>query len=409
VEWHWEPGFLVENVSAGDNLTTNSLLRHINALRCLRALRRAVPLSRADLGRELGTTRATTGYSIKQLLGDGLVLELENQEEAAGAGRPGVLVALNPAGAYFVGLDISTTAINAVLLDFTMRIVAKRMIPIHDCYRDSATVIELIANIPSQLVAGTSIRKTRVKGVCVSIPGIVKSGCVISAPWLGWNDVDVRAELSKRIKWRLPVEVCNDAVALASAVRAEAGDSEMQDVLLILLAQGIGSAHIRQGRIVEGAHGFAGEIGHMVMGARASQADTDTFEIMAGYQRFLPLIPAGQSISEGLVALASVEKLDNELALLLEQWAGVLAAGLLNLVHILDPQSIVLGGPLAVLFPRVEKKVRAELAAHLVHGFEVPPIAVAGFGADGAAIGAAALIRETLFTLPDLVPASSPS
>ena len=64
--------------------------------------------------------------------------------------------------------------------------------------------------------------------------------------------------------------------------------------------------------------------------------------------------------------------------------------------------AIVLGGPLAVLYPRVSERVESLLAENLVHGFEVPPISVARFGGDGAAIGAAALLRESLFDLPEL-------
>ena len=86
----------------------------------------------------------------------------------------------------------------------------------------------------------------------------------------------------------------------------------------------------------------------------------------------------------------------------LNEWALALATGFLNLIHILDPKAIVLGGPLAVLYPRVSKRVEILLSENLVHGFNVPPISVARFGGDGAAIGAAALLRESLFDLPEL-------
>jgi hypothetical protein len=125
----------------------------------------------------------------------------------------------------------------------------------------------------------------------------------------------------------------------------------------------------------------------------------------AGYRRFLPLIPAGTPIHEGLVALSLVEKPDARLAAVLDEWAQGLAAGLLNLIHIKEPGSIVLGGALAVLYPRVAARVEAALAANLVHGLAVPPIGIARFGADVAAIGAAAIVREALFALPTLEPA----
>jgi predicted NBD/HSP70 family sugar kinase len=197
------------------------------------------------------------------------------------------------------------------------------------------------------------------------------------------------------------VHICNDAVALASAVAADAVEQDLSDVLLILLAQGIGSAHLRQGRVVEGAHGLGGEIGHMVLGNQPQMASTHTFEIMAGYQKFLPFIDISRPIPEGLAGLVTAPGTP-ELDRALNEWAEALATGFLNLVHILDPKTIVLGGPLAVLFPRVADRVTALLHDNLVHGFEVPPISVAKFGGDGAAIGAAGLLRESLFELPEL-------
>jgi predicted NBD/HSP70 family sugar kinase len=373
----------------------------MNAVRCLRVLRRDVPLSRADIARELNVTRATVGNSIKQLLAENLVIDLNESAEANGAGRPGALVSLNPAGAYFIGLDISSAEINAVLIDFSMRVVAKRIVSIADRYQDPKRVIELLAALPKELVDVSKVRASRVRGVCISAPGIVRDGKIISAPWLSWRDVDVVSAMSEAMKPSLPLQICNDAVALASAVAADSSESDLSDVLLLLLAQGIGSAHLRQGRVVEGAHGLGGEVGHMVMGGRPQMAATDTFEILAGYQRFLPFIENGVPIPEGLSKLVTREG-SPALDQALHEWALGLATGILNLIHILDPKTIVLGGPLAVLYPKVAERVESLLSENLVHGFNVPPISVARFGGDGAAIGAAALLRESLFDLPEL-------
>jgi predicted NBD/HSP70 family sugar kinase len=373
----------------------------MNAVRCLRVLRRDVALSRADIARELNVTRATVGNSIKQLLAEKLVIDLNESAEASGVGRPGALVSLNPTGAYFIGLDISSAEINAVLVDFSMRVIAKRLVSIADRYSDSSRVIELIASLPGELIEVAKVRASRVRGVCISVPGIVRDGRIISAPWLNWQDVDVVAALSGAMKLGLRIHICNDAVALASAVATDAAEGDLSDVLLLLLAQGIGSAHLRQGRVVEGAHGLGGEVGHMVMGAKPGMAATHTFEILAGYQKFLPFIREGSPIPEGLAALSTLES-TAAFEVALEEWAQALATGLLNLIHILDPRTIVLGGPLAVLFPRVSQRVEQLVAENLVHGFQVPPISVARFGGDGAAIGAAALLRENLFDLPEL-------
>jgi len=140
----------------------------------------------------------------------------------------------------------------------------------------------------------------------------------------------------------------------------------------------------------------------MVMGASTKLAATQTFEILAGYKQFLPLLPADRTIPEGLAELSNGGKRERKASVALEKWADALSTGLLNLIHIIDPERIVLGGPLAVLYPLVAKQVESSLTSGLVYGFQVPPIGIAGFGGDVAAVGAAAAVREDLFTLPEL-------
>ncbi|RKP57792.1 hypothetical protein [Pararobbsia silviterrae] len=62
----------------------------------------------------------------------------------------------------------------------------------------------------------------------------------------------------------------------------------------------------------------------------------------------------------------------------------------------------MLGGPLSVLFLRVEAKVKRAISANLLRGYQAPPIYLTQFGADGASIGAAAVVRDQLFALPRL-------
>jgi hypothetical protein len=117
------------------------------------------------------------------------------------------------------------------------------------------------------------------------------------------------------------------------------------------------------------------------MGGQPGMAATHTFEILAGYQKFLPFIEHDVPIPEGLAKLVTLEG-SRALDQALDEWALGLATGFLNLIHILDPKTIVLGGPLAVLYPRVSDRVESLVSENLVHGFNVPPITIARFGGE---------------------------
>ena len=383
--------------------TTTGLLRHINTARCMRMLRRGTPLTRADLARELNLTRATIGRAIGELLEAGLVTETAERAEEARLGRPGTTIRLNPDGAYSIGIDISSTSLTGVLLDLDMRVLRRISVPVGPDTRDVPAVVERIARFPAELLS-TGIPAQRVQGVCVSVPGLVDHrGRVVVAPFLGWHDVPLRDLLSGRPELPWTIRVSNDAVAFARGECALASERDTQSMLLVLLAEGFGGAIVQEGRVFQGAHGYAGELGHMVMSARLDSAPTDTFEVRAGYRRFLPFLPEHLSFADGLAWLARSEPqaLDPRLVAVLDEWAEVLAVGLLNLIHVLDPQRIVLGGPLSLLFPHVEARIKGLLQGSLLHGFELPAITVTRFGADGAAIGAAAVIRELMFSLPE--------
>lgn len=385
-------------------MANNELLREINAIRCLRALRSSRILSRSEIGRTLNLSRMTVGNAVRTLLAKKLVIETEEPVLLASAGRPGINVKLNPSGAYFVGIDVSTTMMNAVLVDLTMKVIARSSRSVQRIFGDTDGMVQVFASVPGELLKEAGVPAKRLTGVGVSVPGIVsRTGQVLSAPYLRWLDFDLQMLLSQQFKSRWPVRVVNDAAAFANSVLAERPEADLRDALVVLLAEGIGSSQVRQGQVVTGAHGFAGEIGHMILRVNLRKTDTSqTFESLAGYGCFLPFLPPELSIVDGLATLMESGKRSHRASEVLHQWANALSIGLLNCIHTLDPERIILGGPLTVLYPAVNGQVTDAVMKGLVHGFTMPPLEVASSGADSAALGAASTMREELFALPDL-------
>jgi predicted NBD/HSP70 family sugar kinase len=317
-------------------------------------------------------------------------------------GRPSVAVSLNPTGAYFVGLDISTTSLTAVLIDFAMTVVAKFAVPMGLDFHDVPAVADRLADLTKQAIQTLGRRRNRVRGVGVSVPGLIgRDGRVAIAPLLEWQDLDLRALLDARLKTDLNVRICNDAVALASAVCSSTSDAETQDLLLILLSEGIGSAIVREGRVVEGFNGYAGEIGQMIMGTNCSDGPQQTFQSLAGSRFFLPFLSPQLPMPQALQELAKAQRPPQGFDDALRVWEHRLATGFINVIRVLDPERVVLGGPLAAIYPHVAAQVDSIIRTEL-RGLQGPPIIVSGYGAEGAAIGAAAMIRETIFTLPSI-------
>ena len=113
----------------------------------------------------------------------------------------------------------------------------------------------------------------------------------------------------------------------------------------------------------------------------------------------------GRAVADGVaMLLAKQSQPDTHAALTL--WAEALATGLANAALLLDPARIVLGGPLSALYPLVADRIATHLDGLLLQGPQRPTLHLARYGAEGAALGAAARLRDRLFTLPDLEEAS---
>lgn len=380
---------------------TTNLIRHLNEVRCLRLVRRSAPLSRAEVARSLNLTRATAGKVVADLLERQLLIELSDPQESGKAGRPGRSIALNPDGAYFVGVDISSRWISGISVDFSGRALSRATVPNAADVSNPHSVAQIVADLSRRLVIGASVPADLVRGVGVSIPGIVdRSGIVASARLLGWQETDLASMIAENLGAPWPIQICNDAVALASAVGAlDTGQSP--DILVLLLSEGIGSALIRNGQISEGASGFAGEVGHMVLAEDIETGATRTFGTLGGYSTFLKHIPDDQPVDAGLDDLAALIEIGEPLATDLDRWARILSVGLANLIHILDPARIVLGGPLAGMFRHVREQVEATVGPRLLHGLKMPPIDISDFAELSVAVGAANTIRETIFLPSD--------
>lgn len=386
-------------------MITTRLLRQINAVRCLRLLQAGDGLSRADLARALGQTRATIGHAVAELAEAGLVLEIP---EAAPTkpGRPGVALHLNPEGATFIGVEMDARAISAVLLGLDMRVTHRLTELTGQDFSDPAAMQARIAGLAQTLAA--EARPKRLHGLGVAVPGLVgREGQVVNAPLLGWRNYPLADGLRHVLPAAWTVAVCNDAFAFASVELAGASldrtemartDQTPSNLLMVLLAEGIGAAHVANGRLVTGAHGFAGELGHMVITVRGR---TGKFEDLAGAAGFPQVMRQGRAVGDGVTALLqSLDQPATQAALAF--WAEALAVGLANAAHLFDPDRIVLGGPLSTLYPTVAPLVETHLAALMLQGHVRPVLQLARFGAEGAAIGAALRLRERLFTLPDL-------
>ena len=214
-------------------------------------------MSRADLSRETGLTRVTISDLVAELIDDGYVAE-RGVREAAGPGKPAILVDLDREGHRIIGVDLSRSdRFLGAVLTLDGEIVARHDVDVPAERSDIlATVIALVRALVDDAHAP-------VLGIGVGSPGIVDDhGVVQTAPNFGWTAVDLEHILGAEVS--LPVLVANDANAAVLAEYTFGGSGE--DVLLVRVGRGVGSGLLASGQPMLGSRFAAGEIGHVTVG-----------------------------------------------------------------------------------------------------------------------------------------------
>lgn len=219
------------------------------------------PLSRVEIARRTGLSSAAVTKAVRPLMATGYFVEETDGTAPATVGRPANPVRVNGGRALFIGVKVTADEVIAVLADLCCRIRVARHVPLSE--RSPASVISVIAALTGELLIEARRFGVGVRGLAVAVSGDVDraSGVVRYSPFLGWRDVGLAG--AARAATGLPVTVDNDVRALTVAEQWFGAGAGRSGFALVTVGAGIGCGLVVHGRVVAGAHGVAGEIGHL--------------------------------------------------------------------------------------------------------------------------------------------------
>ena len=263
---------------------------------------------------------------------------------------------------FVVGVDLGGTKILAGVFDAGLKCVGRTKISTK-ADRGTDEVIERIARVVRDAIDECDLDFKQLRAVGIGAPGAIdtEAGRVIFAPNLHWEDVPLRKSLEKQLG--VPVCLENDAnIATLGVYEVELG-AKPRNMIGIFLGTGIGGGLIIDGKLYSGFNGTAGEIGHMVIdvgGPKCGCGNQGCFEALASrtaiFHRISEAVAAGkktiltESLGEDLKDLRSgdlrkaIRKGDKLVENIVEEAAEYTGIAVANLINILNPQVIVLGG-----------------------------------------------------------------
>jgi predicted NBD/HSP70 family sugar kinase len=242
-------------------------LRAYNERLILAAIRSAGALSKADLARATGLSAQAASVIVNDLL---LARILVKRPKIRGqVGQPQTPIALNPAGAYSVGVKIGRRSVEAVLIDFLGAEIERRNVP-HDAPIAPRT-LDVALDCAAAVLRGAP--RDRVAGVGLAMPGDIHEWAeeLGLAPGAldGWRGLDAAGLLAARTG--LPAFFCNDGTAACAAELALGDAIRASSALYIYLGAFVGGGLVLDGRLHRGAQGNAAALGSMPMAAADSR------------------------------------------------------------------------------------------------------------------------------------------
>ncbi len=305
------------------------------------------------------------------------------------AGRPGILLELDPQAAFFVGSEIGVEHITTLVMDLTAKVLACRIEPFAGRMVSAQDAVEQAI---SQAVDGLSTADLkRVQGFGFAAPAqLDRNGHVRIAPLLGWRNVGIAALAREALPHQAPVMIENDANAFAFGESYRNHKAKTGVTLVLVIETGVGGGVVIDGKLFRGAHGLAGEIGHMAIRDRVE------LEHLLGMDNLLNRHKNATGLHETSleVYLNDVRDRVPEAVEIAEEWAHDMARAIVAACRLLDPSRIVLGGSVAALYPMVAGSVAHHIAAEQASTFPAPEITVHEAAQTGAAYGAACMLHR---------------
>ena len=357
------------------------------------------PCSRQDLSEATGLSPASVSNVTRELIDDGIVADAGSVD--SDGGRPRTLLQIDPSYGYVIGVDVGETRVRVELFDLTMTERARADYPLDPGDQGVDLIVDRILTGLETVLANGGVGADGVLGIGVGVPGVVEQGSevLVHGQTYGWEAVPLARLL--RSGTSLPLYIENGAKTMGQAESWFGAGRGARHAVVCLIGSGVGASIIAHGSIHRGATSSAGEWGHttVVVGGRACRCGSrGCLEAYVGAQAILDRsgLPLSGDQESALAALADLAGTSAKAAEVLDETALFLGVGIANLINLLNPEQIILGGWSGLLLGgRMLPAIRDAARRHsLRHPFADTSIELGRLGPEAVALGAATLPVE---------------
>lgn len=383
------------------------MAREINRALVLDLLRKHEALSRAQIARLLNVSKATISAVTSQLIEQQIVTEVGEGDVPKQGGRKPILLALDTASQFVVGVDVGYTNTVAGVGNLRGELLARLAQPTARSHTVDH-IIDQVSALIDGILTQSKIPHEKILGLGISVAGMVEKarGLITLSPDFNWHDVHIVNELHQRIQFPAVADNCTRVMALGEIRYGQTKD--IRNMFYVNAGYGIGSAFVFNGRI----YNNHSEFGHVFVTQKDVRCD-------CGKTGCLEAVSSGHAIERMANAMlddaqngwitakmvADLASQGDDAAQAILQGAGkYLGRSLAVIANCFNPDKIIIGGGVALadrllLDPLLEEYTARtmEIIAHHA-GIELSSL-----GGDAGIVGAIALALDNFVFKPGTI------
>ncbi len=375
-------------------------MRQFNERTVLQAIRLHGSIPKAELARVTQLSKQTVSIIVERLMDEGLLTKQARLR--GGIGQPSIPLALNPDGAFSLGVQVGRRNLEVMVLDFVGQVRQRHTFQ-YDV-PDPDTVLPQIDQTLKRVRQDLSDRWTRMVGLGLAAPFGMHQWADLMGPQAvpalaRWETVNLRERVQAMTD--LPVVFARDTVAACTAELLQGHGQQWAHFLYVFVGTFVGGGLVLSGHLVTGKRGNAGAIGSMPMGLAGGNGPGQLLEVASGWQLETLLLQAGHDPT--LVHSPTI--LEPAYRPLVDQWlagaSNALAQSIVASTALLDLDAVVLDGSLSrPLLELLQQHTLTALAHYQQVGIHHPALVLGQVGQHARALGGALLPLHTQFS-PD--------
>lgn len=330
-------------------------------------LLRQQPLSRAEIARRTGLTRAAASLIADDLLSEHILCELP--PTVSGRGRAPIPLAVCGDSYYAAGVYLNRTGCRAGISDLSGNLILETTVHLHE-NESGTSAVSLLTQALKMLISKADLPPEKLLGVGISAPGPLdtEEGRILNPPRFGlWQQSAIASLLQEQLQ--LPVYLENNASSLAIYNYENRAQENLEDFLLLLVDSGVGSGVISGGKLLKSASHYTSELGHVSIHYKGRQCPCGNIGCLETYAAIPNLLqdwPDFHSWKE------IIDSPTPQAQCALEAEASYLSAGIVTLTNLINITTVLLAGDILYGFERLQPLISQNITGRMLAHGETP-------------------------------------